>query len=102
MRRIVSSLALMALLAGCAPGEADSARAVLRLATTTSTENSGLLDVLLPAFTQQTGIDVHVMAMGTGKALRTARDGNCDVVMVHAPAAERFLDGIRKQWSQHS
>ena len=61
----------------------------LRLATTTSTENSGLLDVLLPVFEKKTGIKVHVLPMGTGKALRTARDGNCDVVLVHAPAAEK-------------
>ena len=59
----------------------------IRLATTTSTESSGLLDVLLPVF-QQTGITVEVMPMGTGRALRTARDGNCDLVLVHAPQAE--------------
>lgn len=60
----------------------------IRLATTTSTESSGLLDVLLPVF-QQTGITVEVMPMGTGRALRTARDGNCDLVLVHAPQAEQ-------------
>ena len=72
------------ILSGC--GEKPSPS--IRLATTTSTENSGLLSYLLPHFQKQTGIDVHVMAMGTGKALRTAADGNCDVVLVHAPAAE--------------
>ena len=60
----------------------------LRLATTTSTENSGLLDVLLPAFTEETGIGVDVLSMGTGKALRTGKQGDCDVVLVHAPQAE--------------
>ena len=60
----------------------------IRLATTTSTENSGLLDVLLPAFNRETGITVQVMSMGTGKALRTAANGDCDVVLVHARSAE--------------
>ena len=61
----------------------------LRLATTTSTENSGLLAELLPRFTEETGIPVHVIAVGTGKALRLGRDGDVDVVLVHAPAAEK-------------
>lgn len=60
----------------------------LRLATTTSTENSGLLAELLPAFTKQTGIRVDVIAVGTGKALQIARNGDADVVMVHARQAE--------------
>ncbi|MEE8512628.1 MAG: substrate-binding domain-containing protein [Acidiferrobacterales bacterium] len=61
----------------------------IRLATTTSTENSGLLRVLLPPFEQRTRYKVHVIAVGTGKALRMARDGDVDVIIVHAPAAER-------------
>ena len=65
----------------------------LRLATTTSTENSGLLAELLPRFSAETGIPVHVIAVGTGKALRLGRDGDVDVVLVHAPAAEQsFVD----------
>jgi len=60
----------------------------IRLATTTSTENSGLLHVLLPHFTKDTGYYVHVIAVGTGKALRMGKDGDVDVVLVHAPAAE--------------
>jgi|TARA_R110002096_G_scaffold75795_8_gene179137 tungstate transport system substrate-binding protein len=63
----------------------------LRLATTTSTENSGLLAQLLPAFTQQTGIQVDVIAVGTGKALQMARKGDADVVMVHARQAENIF-----------
>jgi tungstate transport system substrate-binding protein len=62
--------------------------APLRLATTTSTQNSGLLEILLPTFQKQTGIEVHVIAVGTGKALKMGRDGDVDVVMVHAVAAE--------------
>ena len=66
---------------------------VLKLATTTSTENSGLLQHLLPVFERDTGYKVHVIAVGTGKALRMGRDGDVDVVLVHAPAAEqKFVD----------
>lgn len=61
------------------------------LATTTSTEDSGLLDVLVPRFEQERGIDVKVIAVGTGAALRMAAGGNADVVLVHAPDAERPL-----------
>lgn len=60
----------------------------LRLATTTSTENSGLLNVLMPEFKKDSGYQVHVIAVGTGKALRMGRDGDVDVMLVHAPAAE--------------
>ena len=73
------------------PGIAHSAQA-LRLATTTSTENSGLLSYLLPVFEKRSGIPVHVIAVGTGKALRIARAGDVDLVMVHArPAEQRFV-----------
>ncbi len=65
----------------------------LRLATTTSTANSGLLDFLLPKFTEETSIEVHVIAVGTGKALRLGREGDVDIVLVHARAAEdRFVE----------
>ncbi len=56
----------------------------IRLATATSTENSGLLQRLLPPFEKRTGYRVHVIAAGTGKALQLARDGNVDVILVHA------------------
>jgi tungstate transport system substrate-binding protein len=62
--------------------------APLRLATTTSTDNSGLMRELLPYFEAKTGYKVHVIAVGTGQALRLGRDGNVDVVLVHAPKAE--------------
>ena len=61
---------------------------IVRLATTTSTENSGLLTYLLPSFEKQSGYKVHVIAIGTGKALRMGRDGDVDVLLVHAPKAE--------------
>lgn len=60
----------------------------LRLATTTSTANTGLMDFLLPKFREQTGIEVHLIAVGTGKALRLGREGDVDVVLVHAREAE--------------
>lgn len=64
----------------------------LVLATTTSTANSGLLDVLIPAFSKATGITVHYMPVGTGKALAIARACDADVVLVHAPdREERFV-----------
>ncbi len=61
---------------------------VLRLATTTSTDNSGLLKYLLPAFEKSSGYQVQVIAVGTGKALRMGQDGDADVLLVHAPPAE--------------
>ncbi|WP_210394568.1 substrate-binding domain-containing protein [Motiliproteus sediminis] len=65
----------------------------LKLATTTSTYNSGLLAAILPDFTRQHGTEVKVIAVGTGKALRMGRDGDADVLLVHAPTAEqKFMD----------
>lgn len=76
----------------CLLGMTALGAAPLRLATTTSTQNSGLLDHLLPAFREATGIEVHVIAVGTGRALRLGEAGDVDVVMVHAPEAEaRFV-----------
>jgi len=62
--------------------------AVVRLATTTSTANSGLLDYLLPQFERQCSCKVHVISVGTGKALKLGEDGNVDVVLVHARELE--------------
>ncbi len=61
----------------------------LRLATTTSTDNSGLLAFLNPIFTKQTGIQVDVIAVGTGKALKLGENCDVDAVLVHAPVAEK-------------
>ena len=60
----------------------------VRMLSTTSTENSGLLSYLLPIFESKTGIRVHVVAVGTGQALRGARNGDADVLMVHDKASE--------------
>jgi tungstate transport system substrate-binding protein len=71
------------------------------LASTTSVENSGLLAHILPAFTKQTGITVHVLAQGTGQALQTAARDDADLVLVHDPEAEqKFIeagDGIDRR-----
>ena len=69
-------------------GSGQSAEKLIKMATTTSTENSGLLDVLLPEFTKETGIEVKVFAKGTGAAIRDGMDGNVDVIFVHAKARE--------------
>lgn len=61
---------------------------MIKMSTTTSTENSGLLDVLLPEFTRETGIQVKVFAKGTGAAIRDGMDGNVDVIFVHAKERE--------------
>src|ERR1700754_4536949 len=64
----------------------------ITVASTTSTQDSGLFDHLLPAFKQKTGIEVKVIAQGTGQALDTGRRGDADVVFVHAKSAEeKFL-----------
>jgi tungstate transport system substrate-binding protein len=60
----------------------------IKMSTTTSTENSGLLDMLLPVFTQETGISVKVLAKGTGAAINDGRDGNVDIIFVHAKERE--------------
>lgn len=61
----------------------------LIMATTTSTDNTGLLDYLAPEFTKATGIDLRWTAIGTGKALKLGQNCDVDIVMVHAPGAEK-------------
>lgn len=65
-----------------------TAQDILRLSTTTSTENSGLLKYLLPAFEAESKVKVQVIAVGTGKALELAKNGDVDVALVHAREAE--------------
>ncbi len=79
---VLSALLLVALsLCGCQPK-------VLRLATTTSTYDSGLLDAILPTFEQEAGVKVEVLAKGTGEAIALGEKGDVDVVLVHARAQE--------------
>ncbi len=72
-----------------AVAKSTSDKQVIKLATTTSTENSGLLKSLLPEFEKDSGYKVHTIAVGTGKALRMGHDGDVDVLLVHALKAEQ-------------
>ena len=87
LQRMAVSVLLAATLAS--PGTA--AERSIRLVATTTTDNSGLLSYLLPIFESKTGIRVHVVAVGTGQALRGARNGDADVLMVHDKASELKL-----------
>jgi tungstate transport system substrate-binding protein len=68
---------------------AASAQESIILATTTSTQDTGLLDVLVPRFEKEAGVEVKVIAVGTGAALRMGSTGDADVLLVHAPEAEK-------------
>lgn len=82
---IVFSLALGA----CAPATpAAPSNPNLILATTTSTQDSGLLDVLIPLFETEAGYTVQTVAVGSGQAMKMGEEGNADVLLVHAPASE--------------
>ena len=83
---VPAALALLAAVPGTASATAPE---TIVLASTTSVENSGLLAHILPGFTQETGITVHVVAQGTGQALATAAHGDADLVLVHDPDAEQ-------------
>jgi len=110
--------AAVLVLAGCGrnggPGRADSgtegARAPERrdviLATTTSTQDSGLLDALLPVFEEQTGYRVKTIAVGTGEALAMGKRGDADVLLAHAPTREKEVvaegSAIHRQVVMHN
>lgn len=82
---LIATLLLPVLFAAALTAQAQK---FITVSSTTSTENSGLFKHLLPIFEKKTGIDVRVVAQGTGQALDTARRGDADVVFVHAKAAE--------------
>lgn len=87
MKKIfVSLLVVLFFLTSCNP--ATQSKDVL-LVSTTSTQDSGLLDVLLPAFTAKTGYAVQLVAVGSGQALKLGEQGNADVILLHSPAAEK-------------
>ena len=81
IRAAVVGLGLMA-------GAAQAGDSFIVVQSTTSTQNSGLLDAILPEFTDKTGIEVRVVAVGTGQAIKNAMNGDGDVLLVHARAAE--------------
>ena len=80
---------IVCLLCMIGAGEGHTADKVLKMSTTTSTQASGLLEVLLPEFQKDTGIEVKVIAKGTGAAIRDGIDGNVDVIFVHAIDREK-------------
>ncbi len=86
MKRILPILLILTILSSCAP--AALANPNLILATTTSTQDSGLLDVLIPLFEAESGYKVQTVAVGSGQAMKMGEEGNADVMLVHAPAAE--------------
>ena len=87
--RAVVALLLFAQLAVTGSFVEAQSRASIILATTTSTQDSGLLDALVPRFEKETGIEVKVIAVGTGAALRMGATGDADALLVHAPEAEQ-------------
>jgi tungstate transport system substrate-binding protein len=91
-RRLFTAIAAFALLAAGGASAVAQDKSIV-VASTTSTQDSGLFDHILPLFEAKTGIDVKVVAQGTGQALDTARRGDADVVFVHAKAQEeKFIE----------
>ncbi len=88
-QRSVTVAAGLLVALGFASGATAQDRGFITIASTTSTENSGLFESIVPQFEQATGIEVRVVAVGTGQALRIGCNGDADAVLVHAPAAER-------------
>jgi tungstate transport system substrate-binding protein len=95
-RRTVILGALLSAGLGLALGPAAAQEQYITVASTTSTENSGLFGELLPKFQEETGIEVRVVAVGTGQAIELARNGDADVLFVHhKPSEEQFVaDGF--------
>jgi tungstate transport system substrate-binding protein len=101
---LISLLSLLVLLSGCSSNSSSALKDTskptqassenneppkeITLATTTSTQDSGLLDYLMPIFEKKTGIKVKVVAVGTGQAIKLGEDGNADVLLVHARGQE--------------
>ena len=98
------STLFLALLVNQSAAAEDTRR--LKLATTTSMDNSGLLSVINPAFEDVYGVKVDVISVGTGKAIRLGENGDVDLILVHAPAAEkRFVErgsGIERRSVMHN
>ena len=101
LRRTVLSCAIaLTALACTGPWPAAAQDKFIVVQSTTSTQNSGLLEFLLPKFEQKSGIQVRVVAVGTGQAIKNAKNGDGDVLLVHAkPAEEKFVadgDGVER------
>ena len=107
MRRIAAASVLwLTATAAVFSGIACSGTDSLILATTTSTQDSGLLDVLIPEFEEATGYRVKTIAVGSGQALRLGEEGEADVLLVHSPEAETaFMDaghGVERSSVMHN
>lgn len=89
MKNTIRVALLTALVLAILPLSVEAQRPPVILSTTTSTQDSGLLDVLVPLFERQTGYSVKTIAVGTGQALALAGRGEADVVLAHAPALEK-------------
>jgi tungstate transport system substrate-binding protein len=89
MRRLSIALICLALVVCLLPVSSMAQEKVLMMATTTSTDNTGLLDYLAPKFKEATGIELKWTATGTGKALKLGENCDVDILMVHAPPAEK-------------
>ena len=90
-QKAIATALLGLLTVALASKAAEPQKPSLLLATTTSVQDSGLLDVLLPAFTRHSGIPVRTVAVGTGAALRMGAEGNADILLTHAPVSEKAL-----------
>lgn len=88
MKRFLLGMSALVITLGIVSAGAFAESKILKMSTTTSTQASGLLDVLLPELEKDTGIKVKVIAKGTGAAIRDGMDGNVDVIFVHAKARE--------------
>jgi len=100
-----AAVGLAAALARPAEAAAPTARVVI-LATTTSTQDSGLLDALLPRFEKESGFQVKTIAVGSGQAMAMGRRGEADVLLVHSPADEEKLveegHGVNRRLVMHN
>lgn len=97
------SFLILLMLIGTEPAKSDQ---FLTLASTTSTRDTGLLDSILPMFTEESGIEVRVLAIGTGQAIRLAKNGDADVLLVHHQKSEKaFVEsgfGVKRYEVMHN
>jgi tungstate transport system substrate-binding protein len=100
-RTVLGLIVVASLVAATAPSTPRAEDKFIIVQSTTSTQNSGLFEHILPIFTKKTGIDVRVVAVGTGQALKNAQNGDGDVVLVHSkPDEEKFVAegwGVKRQ-----
>ena len=106
MSKWISLLAIVTLLLVGSALPSDAQQKTIILATTTSTQDSGLLDVLLPIFEKKTGYFVKTIAVGSGQAMAMGQKGEADVLLVHSPAAEKKFvaegSGVNRRLVMHN